>query len=52
MVVLRYWADLMVADIAARTGDRVGTVKSRFHCALANLRAAWGRDTEDGGTGR
>jgi RNA polymerase sigma-70 factor (ECF subfamily) len=52
VVVLRFWADLPVDEIAARTGDRPGTVKSRLHYALANLRAAWGRADDDRRTGR
>jgi RNA polymerase sigma-70 factor (ECF subfamily) len=39
-VVLRYVDDLSPAEIAARTGDREGTVKSRLHYALRQLRAA------------
>jgi len=39
-VVLRYVEDLSPAEIAARTGDREGTVKSRLHYALRQLRAA------------
>jgi RNA polymerase sigma-70 factor (ECF subfamily) len=51
VLVLRYWGDLPVDEIAARTGQRAGTVKSRLHYALANLRAAWDRD-DDRRTGR
>ena len=40
VVVLRYVQDLAPAEIAARTGDREGTVKSRLHYALRELRAA------------
>ena len=39
-VVLRYAADLGPAQIAARTGEREGTIKSRLHYALRELRAA------------
>lgn len=39
-VVLRYIAELTPAEIAARTGAREGTVKSRLHYALRELRAA------------
>jgi len=39
-VVLRYIADLPPAEIAARTGEREGTVKSRLHYALRQMRAA------------
>ena len=40
VVVLRYVEDMAPAEIAARTGDREGTVKSRLHYALRHLRAA------------
>ena len=40
VVVLRYWADLPVDDIAERIGVPSGTVKSRLHRALEQLRAA------------
>jgi len=39
-VVLRYVAELTPREIAARTGDREGTVKSRLHYALRQMRAA------------
>jgi RNA polymerase sigma-70 factor (ECF subfamily) len=39
-VVLRYGAGLTPAEIANRTGDREGTVKSRLHYALRQMRAA------------
>ncbi|MGH2467323.1 MAG: RNA polymerase sigma factor [Candidatus Limnocylindrales bacterium] len=39
-VVLRYVADLSLGEIASRTGAREGTVKSRLHYALRQLRAA------------
>ena len=38
VVVLRYYADLSVQQIAERTGTREGTVKSRLHYALRHLR--------------
>lgn len=41
VVVLRFLEDLPVEEIAARTGLRVGTVKSRLHYALRELRAAY-----------
>jgi RNA polymerase sigma-70 factor, ECF subfamily len=41
VVVLRYFADLSVDEIAQRTGQRAGTVKSRLHYALSSLRAAY-----------
>lgn len=52
VVVLRFWADLPIEEIAARTGDRAGTVKSRLHYALSNLRAAWDRADADRRAGR
>lgn len=42
VVVLRFAEDLSIAEIAARTGEREGTVKSRLHYALRELRAAYG----------
>ena len=41
VVVLRFVEDLQVGEIAARTGQREGTVKSRLHYALRQLRAAY-----------
>ena len=40
VVVLRYYSDLTVDQIAARTGTSSGTVKSRLHYALRHLRSA------------
>lgn len=40
-VVLRYFGDLTIEQIAERTDSRVGTVKSRLHHALRALRAAY-----------
>jgi len=37
VVVLRYWADLPLGEIAERTGWPLGTVKSRLHRALASM---------------
>jgi DNA-directed RNA polymerase specialized sigma24 family protein len=48
--VLRFYADLTVDQVAARTGVGAGTVKSRLHYALRNLRAAV--DAEDEGRSR
>lgn len=39
-VVLRYVADLDLAEVAARTGVPEGTVKSRLHYARRQMRAA------------
>ena len=38
IVVLRYFAELTVPEIAEATGTKEGTVKSRLHRALARLR--------------
>lgn len=40
IVVLRYWRDLSVDEIADRLQIPAGTVKSRLHYALRSLRAA------------
>jgi RNA polymerase sigma-70 factor (ECF subfamily) len=40
-VVLRYYGDLSVEEIARRTGEPLGTVKSRLHHGLGALRAAY-----------
>jgi RNA polymerase sigma-70 factor (ECF subfamily) len=40
VVVLRFYFDLTIDQIAARTGARPGTVKSRLHHALRHLRTA------------
>jgi RNA polymerase sigma factor (sigma-70 family) len=37
-IVLRYLADLPIADVAAAMGCAVGTVKSTLHAALTRLR--------------
>jgi RNA polymerase sigma-70 factor (ECF subfamily) len=46
VVVLRFYADLTIDQIAARTGQGAGTVKSRLHYALRHLRAAVDADGE------
>jgi RNA polymerase sigma-70 factor, ECF subfamily len=38
VVVLHYWSDLPLAEIASRLGWRLGTVKSRLHRALEKMR--------------
>jgi RNA polymerase sigma-70 factor (ECF subfamily) len=38
VVVLRYWGELSLAEIAERLSIPIGTVKSRHHAALAALR--------------
>jgi RNA polymerase sigma factor (sigma-70 family) len=40
VVVLRFWADLTVDDIAERLGWPSGTVKSRLHRAIERMRDA------------
>lgn len=40
VVLLRYWQDRTVDDIADRVGIPAGTVKSRLHHALRTLRAS------------
>jgi len=37
-VVLRFYGDLPLAEIAELTGTRLGTVKSQLHRALAELK--------------
>ena len=39
VVVLRFWADMTVQDIADRLGVPAGTVKSRLHHSLRALRS-------------
>jgi RNA polymerase sigma factor (sigma-70 family) len=53
VIVLRYFADLTLEEIAAQTGERLGTIKSRLHYALAALHAAYdAADRLPGGTAR
>lgn len=40
VVVMRFWQDRTVEDIADRVGIPAGTVKSRLHHALRTLRAS------------
>ena len=40
VVILRFWADLTVEDIAQRIGIAEGTVKSRLHHSMQLLRVA------------
>ncbi len=40
VIVLHYWADLALTDVAERLGWPVGTVKSRLHRALGRLAGA------------
>lgn len=46
-VVLRYYEQLEYAEIAALTGVREGSVRSRVSRGLAALRAALGEDSDD-----
>jgi RNA polymerase sigma-70 factor, ECF subfamily len=48
VVVLRHVEGHSIGEIAARTGEREGTVKSRLHYALRELRAAY--DAAERGT--
>jgi RNA polymerase sigma-70 factor (ECF subfamily) len=47
VVVLRYWRDLSLEQIAARLDWPLGTVKSRLHYALAALRERIERDEQE-----
>jgi RNA polymerase sigma-70 factor, ECF subfamily len=46
VLILHFWADLTLADVAARVGWPIGTVKSRLHRALERMRATAVRETE------
>ena len=48
VVALRFWADLSLDEIAERTGERLGTVKSRLHYAVEHLRVAYAGETSEG----
>jgi RNA polymerase sigma-70 factor (ECF subfamily) len=48
-VVLRYLADLPLADVAAAMGCAVGTVKATLHQALASLRVEMEEDDDADG---
>jgi RNA polymerase sigma-70 factor, ECF subfamily len=39
VVILRYWADLTVDDVAERLAIPAGTVKSRLHRAIGQMRS-------------
>jgi RNA polymerase sigma-70 factor (ECF subfamily) len=45
VIVLRFYADLPIDQIAQRLGRRTGTVKSQLHHALKALRAAYDAGT-------
>lgn len=48
IVLLRFWRDLQVDEIAARLGMPAGTVKSKLHYALRALRDAAERQASGG----
>jgi RNA polymerase sigma-70 factor (ECF subfamily) len=48
-VTLRFYKDFTVDEIAVRVGARPGTVKSRLHRALRDLRASLGEAESTGG---
>lgn len=43
-IVMRFYLDLEVDEIARRLGTRPGTIKSRLHRGLRQLRIAWEGD--------
>jgi RNA polymerase sigma-70 factor (ECF subfamily) len=47
VIVLHYWADLTLDDVARRTSSPIGTVKTRLHRALRTLGTLL--DEEEGG---
>ena len=47
VIALRYVGDYSLDEIAARTGERLGTVKSRLHYALRALRAELDADSRE-----
>ncbi len=47
VVVLRFWRDLSVDEIASRMGCPSGTVKSRLHNAIVALRTQLQRDARE-----
>ena len=49
VVVLHYWADLTLQDVADRVGWPIGTVKSRLHHALERMRRRWARGSRSRG---
>jgi RNA polymerase sigma-70 factor (ECF subfamily) len=48
VVVLRYYADLPIKEIAYAMGIPAGTVASRLHRAMKDMRAAMGEDESQG----
>ena len=51
-VVLRYLADLPIADVATAMGCAQGTVKSTLHTALTRLRVSLADAEEDSDAAR
>jgi len=49
VVVLHYWADLTLQDVATRVGWPIGTVKSRLHHALERMRSRMGEEIGERG---
>ena len=47
VIALRYFGDCSLEEIAARTGERTGTVKSRLHYGLRALRATLDADARE-----
>ena len=47
VIVLRFWADLPLDEIADRLGWPLGTVKSRLHRAIGRLRDGLAVDSEE-----
>ncbi|MDA8201608.1 MAG: sigma-70 family RNA polymerase sigma factor [Chloroflexi bacterium] len=53
VVVLHYFGGFTLDEVAERTGERPGTVRSRLHAALEALHAAYdAADRADGGASR
>ena len=48
VLVLHYWADLTLENVALHTGWPVGTVKTRLHSALERIRRTLATDRADG----
>ena len=48
VVVLRYFADMTVPEVAVSAGIREGTAKSRLHRALGRLREELGQLAKEG----
>ena len=47
VVVLRIWADMTFADIAATLGESINTITSRYRYALANLKKLMPEETHE-----